>query len=136
MNSPHTPEGIFAPLKAQLEAMDANLGDVFDLIAELTFMSQMYGSAAALHVRDILNEWDEYDEDGDVVFRPHAEIISEMYRRTFFDDKASHLYGTGDLFDRGPEALKEFADYLAGCLCMDAAQVAGGTFINGPEHHQ
>lgn len=117
-------EAIFRPLKARLEGSDLTYIHLVELIGSFAVSSPHIAQALAYHARDFMHECNAAE-----VVASYASIISETYRRTFFDIEHAVTYGTTEMLNRGPEMLKAFAAYLVCCIDMDDHQVASGSFM-------
>jgi hypothetical protein len=117
-------EAIFRPLKARLEGSDLTDIDLVELIGGFAGSSPHIAQALAYHARDFMREC-----NASQVVASYASIITETYRRTFFDEEHAVTYGTTEMLDKGPEMLKAFAAYLVCCIDMDDHQSASGSYM-------
>ena len=107
---------IFQPLHDILMAGDMEDSDVFDLLGNFSQETPAIAVAMSFHIRDYILERAE-EQFG------WNEVISEAYRRTFFDEPHARKYGTQEMLERGPDYLKKFVDYMTGNLKMDEHMV-------------
>jgi hypothetical protein len=118
---------IFAPLKQAIESQPLALADLMEIIGGFSGTSPGIAQAMSFHARDI-------DIEGAASSYP--TLISEVYRRTFFDIEHATKYGTTDMLDQGSEVLTDFVTHMVGSITMDAAQDArGGTHLPAPGQH-
>lgn len=121
-------QAIFAPLHANLIAQSLTDVDLLDLIAGFTGTNPTYAHAIASHARDFMNESNAAQSEVS-----YSAIISEAYRRTFFDRETAETYGTQGMLEQGEEMLQAFVNHLLVSHAMDSHQIASGNFIEGSD---
>jgi hypothetical protein len=115
-------EAIFQPLHEAFLEQKHEMADILDMLAGFSDdpHTSRIATALSLHARDILRE------DATFIERP-PHLLSEMYRRTFFDVDTARVYGSSSLCEEGGEKmLKEFVDYLLLGFLADERQQASG----------
>lgn len=121
-------QAIFAPLHDNLIAQQLTDVDLLDLIAGFTGTNPTYAHAITSHARDFMTERNAAGEEVS-----YSAIISEAYRRTFFDRDTAETYGTQGMLDQGDEMLEAFVNHLLVSHAMDSHQIASGNFVEGSD---
>ncbi len=121
-------QAIFAPLHDNLIAQQLTDVDLLDLIAGFTGTNPTYAHAITSHARDFMAERNAAGEEVS-----YSAIISEAYRRTFFDRETAETYGTQGMLDQGDEMLEAFVNHLLVSHAMDSHQIASGNFVEGSD---
>lgn len=121
-------QAIFAPLHANLIAQQLTDVDLLDLIAGFTGTNPLYAHAIASHARDFMTESNAAGEEVS-----YSAIISEAYRRTFFDRETAETHGTQGMLDQGEAMLEAFVNHLIVSHAMDSRQIASGNFVEGSD---
>jgi len=124
---------IFHPLDDAIRHNPMDYTDLLDLIGQFAEHTPQVSQALAFHSRDYLVEMAEAEGDGVVI--DFSRVISEAYRRTFFDPKYTPMYGTDSVFP-GKDGLRKLVDYLVGNMQMDTAQAGRGSVHLPPASHQ
>ena len=104
---------IFEPLRVAIENEPYTAADLMSFLGNLVDVDPAVARAACLHASDIFHE-----PQGGKTF---SWVITEIYRRTFFDAPYAALYGTTKLLDRGEDTLKQMVEHLLAGLAMEAA---------------
>lgn len=123
-------ENIFAPLRSALLAQTYTLPDVLEVIGGFAQAEgqQHIATAISFHASDFIAERTGSDV-------PYNELLAEAYRRTFFDAEKAAKYNTDHILLQGEEYMRQFADYLIGCIDMDTAQIASGMLCVSNAQH-
>lgn len=121
---------IFAPLNTALHAEQYSIVDLLDVIGGFALEPGQHNIAAALalHSRDYLEENPGKTLEG-------SSVMSEAYRRTFFDAEKSAIYGTDEVIKLGPVAVKSFVAFLIDGLQADREHGAGASNYSSTSHH-
>ena len=117
-----TPKEIFQPLHETFLAIPYREIDLLDVIAGFCLETPHIAYALSSHTRDFI------ESSG---CTSYAEIISEGYRRTFFDEDYANKYNSAQLFNMGPQKLQDFAKYLIDGLTGDNARMAARSPMTG-----
>ena len=117
-------QAVFAPLVSVFAARNFQSGDLYELIGQFIGTNPEVAQAMAFHARDILM--------GGEPPTTHSAVITEVYRRTFFDVDYATKYGTSQLLERGAETMKSFVEYLATSFQMDDVQAAANSGLLPP----
>lgn len=116
-------QAAFEPLKARLQAKGYTDVELFELIGNFVDLDPVIGKAMAFHSRDILTEHDHNNTKVE-----YTAVITEVYRRVFYDVDAAAKYGTEHMPQHGAEKLKAMTDYLIHSLDADDTATAAGCF--------
>lgn len=115
---------LFDELFSVIQHTGYELSDIFDLLAVAIKQRHHVTYALAAHARDVAQE---SEQRGEV---PSATaLMSEIYRRTFYDPAAVAKYSRNLLPD---EKLAEFTRLVADNLRMDARQTEKGSYHATP----
>lgn len=97
-------------LKAAIEKFEFGLADIFEFVGMSVEVYPVLAMSVSLHMRDALHEAGSVarPENQTMTF---SQLMFEGYRRTFFDQEASQLYGAG-AFATDEATLLTFVDFL------------------------
>lgn len=115
----------FDLLRTAMMSQDFGIIDLLDMVSGFIKDQPQVGFAFTRHTGDILRELDE-DTSEDVSF---SWVISESYRRTFFDVEAASLYGT-ETIASNTGAMDEMAAFLIERFDRGLASATSGGAAN------
>ena len=118
---------MFIPVRAAIIAMPYVMADVFQVVGEWMVHSPTHGGAMCLHAQHVLRETPDV--------KP-AELLAEMYWRTFYNFETAQLYGTDDMLKTSEQNMQVLTDSIINGLMADRAQLNAGSFHASPTQAQ